>query len=68
MTNPIHRKDPLDSIDGCMDGTTCPDAAWCRENIPAGEGCPLLDNNFELDPEVPLTTIINVHSYVDRKV
>jgi hypothetical protein len=56
MINPIHRHDPLDAIDGCMDGTTCPDARWCRKHKP--EICPLLDDQFELDPEVPLDKVI----------
>ena len=51
-------RDPLDFIDSCMDGTTCPDAQWCRENKP--ETCPLYDNEFELDPEVPLTKVIKL--------
>jgi hypothetical protein len=53
--------DPLDYIDGCMDGTECPDADLCREERP--EGCPLLDDEFELDPEVPLDKVINNEHY-----
>ena len=45
-----HPHDPLDHIDGCMDGTECPDAHWCREYKP--EGCPLLDEIVDVDPEV----------------
>jgi hypothetical protein len=48
--------DPLQYIDGCMDGTECPDADICREEKP--EGCPLLDDQFELDAEVPLDKLI----------
>ena len=51
-----HKHDPLDFVDGCMDGTTCPDAGRCREDAP--ESCPLLDDQFELDPELPLDSII----------
>jgi len=53
--------DPLDYIDGCMDGTECPDADTCREDKP--EGCPLLDDEFNLEPEMPLTSVIReIHS------
>jgi hypothetical protein len=48
--------DPLAYIDGCMDGTECPDADICREEQP--EGCPLLDSEFELEPELPLDRVI----------
>lgn len=47
--------DPLDAIDGCMDGTSCPDANTCRRLRP--EGCPLLDDEFQLEPEQPLDKI-----------
>lgn len=48
----IRYRDPLDYIDGCMDGAECPDAEVCRDEKP--EGCPLLDDQFEIDPDVPL--------------
>jgi hypothetical protein len=48
--------DTLAYIDGCMDGTTCPDADTCRERQP--ETCPLVDNDFDLDPETPLDRVI----------
>jgi hypothetical protein len=48
--------DPLDYIDGCMDGTTCPDADVCREHKP--EWCPLQDPDFNLEPEMPLDRVI----------
>jgi len=49
--------DPLDYRDGCMDGAECPDAEICRGKKP--EGCPLLDDQFEIDPEMPLDKCIN---------
>ena len=48
--------DPLDYIDGCMDGTECPDADTCREHKP--EWCPLQDSDFNLEPEMPLDKVI----------
>jgi hypothetical protein len=53
--------DPLDYIDGCMDGTCCPDADICREDKP--EGCPLLDDEFIMEPEMPLDKLIKMFSY-----
>jgi hypothetical protein len=52
--------DPLDYIDGCIDGTECPDAGICREHEP--EWCPLQDPDFDLDPEVPLDKVIRMIS------
>jgi hypothetical protein len=51
--------DPLRYIDGCIDGTECPDADVCREHHP--ESCPLLDNDFEnLDRATPLDKVIRM--------
>jgi hypothetical protein len=48
--------DDLRYIDGCMDGTECPDAARCREEKP--ESCPLQDVDFNLNPDDTLDKVI----------
>ena len=48
--------DSLRYIDGCMDGDSCPDSNICREKQP--ESCPLLDVDFELNPDTPLDKVI----------
>lgn len=56
MNGKIHYHDPLDFIDGCMDGTECIDADHCRDERP--ESCPLLDNEFDIEPTMPLDKVI----------
>ena len=52
------KQDPLDLIDGCTDGTECPDAAWCREYTP--HTCPLCNDQFEMEPETPLDEVLKL--------
>lgn len=50
-------RDPLNFIDGCTDGTVCPDADTCRRLMP--ENCPLFDDQFELPADLPLDKVIS---------